>query len=173
MSDGNMSPSQLLNTLKERGFKVIAITDHNNWTIPHPLQMPKDIIFLNGIEWTFKWHIIKLELPLAANYRSLDWKDRLDLARIDWLAHPGRWGLSVKQIKELVRGYKLDGVEKCNRGYHQYNGHIEGINEYGVDDIHSKGMIGYNWIEIEVDSFDKETVLEKLKKGEFTIQRRR
>jgi hypothetical protein len=173
LSDGALSPHELLHTLKDRGFKVITITDHNNWTLPHRLQIPKDIIFLNGVEWTFRYHIIKIELPLDINYRSLNWRDRIDLAKIDWLAHPGRWGLSIEKIKELVRAYKLDGVEKCNRNWYQYEGSIKGVVEYGVDDVHSIDMIGKNWIEIETDSFDKETIIEKLKKGDFIIKSRR
>lgn len=171
MSDGAMSPHQLLHTLKNKGFKVIAITDHNTWTLPHELQVPKDIVFINGIEWTFRWHIIKLELPLGDIPRALEWKDRLDLARIDWLAHPGRWGLNIDNILEIIRAYKLDGTEICNRGYSQYNGHIPNVVEYGVDDVHSSDMIGRNWIEIETDSLDKATIIDKLKKGEFLIRR--
>lgn len=170
MSDGSLSPGQLLHLMKERGFQVIAITDHNTWTLPHELQIPEDIIFLNGVEWTFTWHIIKIELPIETGPRAFNWKDRIDLARIDFLAHPGRWGLNNERILELVRAYKLDGVEKCNRGINQYNGEIPGIVSYGVDDTHEPGMIGKNWIEIELDSLDKETILEKLKTGEFNIK---
>lgn len=173
LSDGIMSPHELLYSLKDKGFKVIAITDHNNWTLPHRLQIPEDIIFINGIEWSFRWHIIKLELPIDISYRSINWKDRLDLARIDWLAHPGRYGLSKERIKELIRSYKLDGVEKCNRTWSQYNGSIDNVVEYGVDDVHSSNMIGWNWIEIDTDSFDKETIIEKLKTGDFVLKTRR
>ena len=172
MSDGALSPGQLLHELARRGFKVIAITDHNCWTLPHELQMPEDIIFLNGVEWTFRWHIIKLELPLEPGNRAFDWRDRIDLARIDWLAHPARYGLSVEKIREIVRAYKLDGVEKCNRNQIQYQGHIDDMIEVGVDDCHDISMIGKNWIEIEVDSFDKETVIEKIKSGDFVIKSR-
>jgi len=173
MSDGAMSPGEFLHIMKDRGFNVIAITDHNQWTLPHELQIPDNIIFINGVEWTFRYHIIKLELPTNKSIRTFSWKDRLDLARVDWLAHPGLAGLSHSKILELIRNYKLDGVEKCNRNFHQYDGTIPGVIEYGVDDVHSERMIGWNWIEMEVDSFDKETILEKLKKGEFNITRRK
>ena len=60
-------------------------------------------------------------------------------------------------------------MEKCNRNWIQYQGHFKDLVEFGVDDTHSPEMIGKNWIEIETDSFDKETILEKLKSGDFTI----
>jgi len=170
LSDGHLSPHELLYTLKSWGFKVIAITDHNTWTLPHELQIPDDIIFINGVEWTFRYHIIKLDLPLERNGRSLDWRDRLDLASVDWLAHPGRWSLTNDQIREICRSYKLDGAEVCNRGQRQFNGEIPGVIRYGVDDTHSASMIGKNWIEMELDEFTKEEVIENLKKGRFTIK---
>ena len=170
LSDGQLSPHELLHTLRAKGFKVIAITDHNTWTIPHELQIPKDIIFINGVEWTFKYHIIKLDLPLEKNGRSLDWKDRLDLASVNWLAHPARFGLNNDQIKEICRAYKLDGAEVCNRGIRQFDGNIQDIVGYGVDDVHSINMIGKNWIEMEIDEFNKDEVIKNLKEGNFVIR---
>jgi len=172
LSDGFMTPEELIHTLRKKGFRVIAITDHNTWTLPHPAQIPEDVVFLNGVEWTFRWHIIKLELPLRHEVRALSWTDLLDLARIDWLAHPARWGLNPNQIRRLIREYKLDGAELFNRCHRQFEGEIPDAIHLAVDDVHARGMIGKCWIEIETDSLDKETILEKIKRGEFHIERR-
>jgi len=102
--------------------------------------------------------------------RSLDWRDRLDLASVDWLAHPGRQGLSVDQIREICRAYKLDGAEICNSGIRQYDDKIPDVIGFGVDDVHSPSMIGKNWIEMEIDEFNKYEVIKNLKKGNFVIR---
>jgi len=163
-SDGKLKPEKMVRAIANKGYKVIALTDHDWITYIREEDLPKDIIYLTGYELSKpNLHIIKLETPS---------RNRPDLARIDFLAHPARWGMSTSEILKTVREYKLDGVEYCNSKTIQYSERIKGIIEVGVDDSHNENMILWNWIELETDSFDKETIIEMLKKGEFVIKSR-
>ncbi len=89
---------------------------------------------------------------------------------MDWLAHPAREGLGPEQIKEICRAFKLDGAEYCNSGIKQFDGTIPDVIGYGVDDTHSISMIGKNWIEMDIEEFNKDEVIKNLKKGNFVIR---
>jgi len=163
-SDGSLPPEKMVARIADKGFKVIAITDHDWITVVLKEYLPDDVIYLRGYEWTARnnLHIIKLETPS---------REHPELAMLDWIAHPSRWH-SIDEALNLVRSYKLNGLEKCNRNIEQYIEELLGVVEFGVDDAHNEWMIGHNWIEIETDSLDKYTVIEKLKSGEFEIMRK-
>ena len=169
LSDGYFPPGDLLHFLKMRGYDVVAITDHMNLTIPHELQMPDDILFINGVEW---WHrylgmeVVSLDVdgenPLMAN------------SGISWIPHPKYVNKSNSVIKKaIVSIEEIYGLELWNAGELQllddeieyFND--ENINYYAVDDLHIPEQAFSSWMEMDVDSVDKDTVIENLKSGDY------
>ena len=168
MSDGFFTVGGLLRYLKDSGYDVVAITDHNTYTVPHPIQLREnkveDLLILRGIEVTFpQIHIICLE-PIK--HETV--KDCLATARISYIAHPSFSGLNPFDCHMICDKYHLDGVEVYNGGHINFKGDLDG-NLYAGDDLHIPRQVLTSWIEMDVDSLDKETVLEKLKVGDYKL----
>jgi len=165
-SDGMLTADETITYLRSKGYRVIAITDHNKiTTVENPYT---DTLVLHGYEDTFSIHIVHIEDELYKAGTGLV-----------FLAHPSRWGYSVSKIKEVVRRYNLDGVELYNRGNKQFI--TTPINDddrlfynrallLAVDDFHSPTMENKCWIEIDTDSLDKYTVLDKIRHKEYILK---
>lgn len=168
MSDGYFTVSGLLKVCRDAGYDVVAITDHNVVTGPHPLQLREveDLLLLHGVEVTFpRLHIICLE-PSVLDKGMLG---LIRSSRVSWIAHPGLSMLNPLVCKEICEREGLDGVELYTSGIRQLKGDFDG-NLYAVDDLHIPSQLMTSWIEMDVDQLDKETVLEKLKSGDFVIR---
>jgi len=139
-SDGEGNPKQILSAAKERGYKLIAITDHN--TIEAHRQI-KDDILLTGAEFDcWLGHIfihllaygIDIECPSMKPFLAKDKSGtesavvRLftlrnikklisaihDAGGIAVLAHPACcWALSLDRLVKSLIKIGLDGIEVC------------------------------------------------------------
>ena len=182
MSDGELSPDELLLYLKDCGYDVIAITDHMNLTIPW--KIPDDIIFMPGIEW---YSPRGYEIA-CINPHTIPEVGKLDLSQTElkWIAHPmysnfGRYsGTSfVMDMLSVLMNNRLDGYELYNRNDLQISeaDYIElhniksiKINEYAVDDFHVKGQEFTGWIEMKVPELEYSEVMKNLLSGNYDIK---
>jgi len=178
MSDGYFTVSGLLKACKDAGYDVVAITDHafdfspeslrSAVTVPHPLQLRgmEDLLIIRGVEVTMsRLHLICLE-PSVFNRRILG---LIGSSRVSWIAHPRLNRLNVLECQEICEELELDGVELYNSGIRQLKGYFDG-NLYAVDDVHVQSQIMTSWVEMDVKRLDKETVLDKLKSGDFVLR---
>ena len=168
MSDGYFTVSGLLKACKDAGYDVVAITDHNTVTVPHPLQLREtgDLLVLRGVEVTFpRLHLICLE-PSVFNMGALG---LIRSSQVSWIAHPGLSMLNPLVCQEICEREGLDGVELYNAGIRQMKGWFDG-HFYAADDVHVPSQIMTSWIEMDVRQVDKETVLGKLKSGDFVLR---
>lgn len=172
MSDGFFTVSGLLKYLDEV-YDVIAITDHNVVTVPHPLQLKdlsEDLLILKGVEVTFpNMHIVCIE-PLVTNMGIIG---LIRSSRVSWLAHPCYIPPFLNMFyaelaEQIVKREGLHGVELYTTGEAVYKGDPIG-NFYAVDDLHIPSQRMTSWMEMEVDSIDKEIVIEKLISGDFEL----
>lgn len=172
-SDGELSPEALLSLLYNEGYSVAAITDHQKRTIPWNLSMPDDFLFIDGVEW---WHP-----HLGAEIVSLGFDSQdttIGNAGVSWIAHPywlmKNFRFTIELIAKIVISNKdIYGMELYNDGLKQlspeemeYLSDYD-INYYAVDDLHVPEQINQGWIEMEVDSLDRDTVLENLRTGNY------
>jgi len=182
-SDGELSPDQLLEYLRDAGFDVIAITDHMK--IAQPWKIPKDIIFIPGIEWFFHggFEIICL-FPFTEPERGF-----LDLTqtRVKWVAHPiygfsDYIGIERKALASTIEYLKLDGYELYNGDERQLTKLEElsikrrlkfKVNKYAVDDFHIKGQEFRSWMEMNVPDLDVDLIIKNLVTGNYTIKNRK
>jgi len=174
MTDGYFTVSGLLKVMSEL-YDVVAITDHNVVTVPHPLQLqglPEDFLILKGVEVTFpQLHIICIE-PSVFNMGVVG---LIRSAEVSYIAHPSFSFLTPEMCLEICEKEGLDGVEVYNSDFVNFEdtvGLSENYNLYAGDDLHIHSQLGTSWIEMNVDSITKEEVLEKLKSGDFEVFRK-
>jgi len=168
LSDGYFTVSGLLRVCRDAGYNVVAITDHNIVTVSHPLQLTEvpDLLVLTGVEVTFpRLHLICLE-PTCTNMGVIG---LIHSARVSWIAHPGLSMINRLDCMKLCRHHGLDGVELYNSGIRQLKGDFS-RRLYAVDDLHVPSQLMTSWIEMNVQSLDKEEVLAKLKSGDYELR---
>jgi hypothetical protein len=155
-------------------YQVVAITDHDALTIPHPIQLRgirKKFLYLRGIEYSAygMTHLVGLE-PTNAHGMPIEvWES----CRVKWISHPRLSDLSHEAIDRLVKNFPgICGLEMFNSGILQISDNteeFEGMNFYASDDLHESHQIGASWMEMDLDSLDREEVLQKLTEGDFTV----
>ncbi len=168
MSDGYFTVSGLLKVCQDAGYDVVAITDHNTVTVPHPLQLQEvgDLLVLRGVEITTpRLHVICLE---PSDF-SPGMSGMIRSSAVSWIAHPGLSCLSPSVCQEICEREGIGGIELYNSGISQITGYFDG-NQYAVDDLHVQSQLRSSWIEMDVKQLDKETVLGKLKSGDFGLR---
>lgn len=173
MSDGQLGLNELLKLLTSK-YNVIAITDHDTLTIPHPLHrrgIRKKHLLLRGIEYSAAYltHLVGLE-PTQSYGTSVEiWQS----CRVKWIAHPGLSGLSETDIDTiLATNSGINGIEMFNSGILQVKDNtnsFHGCNFYSSDDLHEPYQIRASWMEMDVPSLDKELIINKLVNGDYTI----
>ena len=81
-------------------------------------------------------------------------------------------------LKSIISNESIYGTELWNNRELQLNEDEEeqfgknGSLLFSVDDLHIPSQVMYNWMEMEVDSVDVDTVIENLKSGDFWIVNR-
>jgi len=186
LSDGELSPDQLLSYLADAGFNVIAITDHMNITMPW--RIPDDVLFIHGIEWYSRrgYELVCLQ-PTAEPDRG-----RLDLSQtaVKWIAHP-IYGFSdraamfadphinIEYMLRVIENFRLDGYELYNAEDRHLTekevitldeASIHTIHKYATDDFHVIGQEFKAWIEMDVPELSAEHVIKNLQTGNFKIK---
>jgi hypothetical protein len=173
MSDGEMGIHDLLKLLSTK-YQVIAITDHDALTIPHPLHLRglrKKFLLLKGIEYSASGmvHLLGLEPTNTTGLPIEVW----DSCRVKWISHPRLSDLSSSEIDKIIKNFPtINGLEIFNSGILQICDNTDeftGMNFYASDDLHMPYQLRASWMEMDVDSLDKETIIQKLIDGSFTI----
>jgi hypothetical protein len=173
MSDGELDIHSLLKLLTSK-YQVVSITDHDTLTIPHPHHLRglrKKYLLLKGIEYSSfgMTHLIGLEPTNPMGTPVEIWMS----CRVKWISHPRLSDLSSENINTLIKNFPdINGLEIFNSGILQICDNMEefqGMNFYASDDLHMPYQLRASWMEMDVDSLDKETIIQKLIDGSFTI----
>lgn len=163
-SDGDMTPKELVTNAKNKGYKGIAITDHNTVSAVNEVASLGDelgITVLKGTEWTtFFGHITAI-----GGNNNVDWRDitRENINEIIkqahqngvllTIAHPKRpgWPFCTGCYMDLpIKNYEyINAIEVWT----QYSPHLQDCNKRALkyyDEILNKGyriaaVYGYDW----------------------------
>jgi 3',5'-nucleoside bisphosphate phosphatase len=119
-SDGFWQTDELINTVADRGFKVVAVTDHDNQrSVARAIELgrERDVIVIPGVEMTVRWNDRQVHLlvyglepglttPQAAAWNSaLTDIDNLMLERAaDAQKRFEESGRSLPSLEEIVNG---------------------------------------------------------------------
>jgi len=173
MSDGQLNIGELIHHLVSE-YQVIAITDHDYLTYIHPLHVRgirKKYLLLKGIEYSAAGftHLLGLEPTILSGTSYEVWNS----CRVKWICHPRLSGFTGESLEAFIGKIPpINGVEMFNSGILQVDDNLNalrGMNYYACDDLHERHQIKASWMEVEVDGLDKETIIEALIEGNYTI----
>ncbi len=167
-SDGDLSYVQLVDRAIERGYKAVAVTDHNtisNVAFVQKYAADKDLPIIRGIEWTTFWgHIV-----VHGGHSPVDWRDitptnideHIAVAKasgdIVTLAHPYRLGFPFcsccfNQLA-ISQWQNVDAIEV----YSHFNPHKDKSSIKAIELWHNllkqgykiSATYGYDWHELD------------------------
>ncbi len=114
-SDGDLSYEQLVDRAIERGYKAVAVTDHNtisNVPFVQAYARNKNLPIIKGIEWTTFWgHIV-----VHGGHSTVDWRDITPANIDDQIAVAKTCG----DIVTLAHPYRL-GFPFCSCCFNQFS----------------------------------------------------
>lgn len=195
VSDGEISPEELAENYKNRGYDFLAMTDHNV-LCPHKDLESDDFILLTGLEHDLNYsdekciHLVGISAegkketsyPCRRYTRAeLDDQALLDMMREDGqftiLAHPV-WSRMEPQELDTLEGFHA--MEIYNHGT-EHVGH-EGEAEYcwelllrhgrrvyalATDDIHIRREYFGGWVVVKAEDKSEKAILNALHSGAF------
>lgn len=158
-SDGVRDPNEVLRLHQEQGYNVVALTDHDR-ELTHQeyaeLEIPDGMHVLRGSEVNFNgWHIGHI------------WGES-KLIRI--LNHPRRYGISPQMAESIIERYNFDAVEMTQEGIYDHRYANVKYPKVVSDDSHFPYEIGGAWIEMELEDFSGDAVIDAILNGRFTCQ---
>ncbi|MDD3593215.1 MAG: PHP domain-containing protein [Candidatus Gastranaerophilales bacterium] len=190
-SDGENTPQQVADACKEKGFKIIAITDHNVVAAHNQVQSDDEIQIIKSVEFDC-WHgyvymhilgygidvnhpeLIKLyaknklcatnDIIRLINYRSAKAVIKAIKAAggIAVLAHPACcWSLNLKNTVKKLITYGLDGLE-TNYAYRRHRSIIKFYEASDVEKIAQELNL------LQTGGSDSHSVEAIIKKGEIS-----
>ncbi len=190
-SDGKLSPEEMVNNYKEKGYSFLAITDHDKITKHHGLDDDR-FITITGEEMTWSrpfW-------PLGQHMLRLFVKERVKLTNLQDIInqtvkknkgivvinHPSSFSGLGTQYWELDKLLNLNSIyfieivnhfsqeEKNIKYWHELLkkfGPEEPIWGIASDDAHLKEDIDKEWLMVKVDTISAKALYAALSKGSF------
>lgn len=160
LSDGRITPEEMKDAYKAKGYSVLAITDHNVF-LPHNDLTDEDFLMLNGIEYNVDGGGKTCHFCAIAG--SKEEENQLFFNRT-----PGYYvwkgGLeAIKQVKyddslpDYVRTYGAEGISEMMRGcrdhgyFVTYNHPVWSLERYpeymSYDGMHAMEIVNYGSVE--------------------------
>jgi hypothetical protein len=164
-SDGALTPQEVADAYRDRGYDFIAFTDHDYFRKPRDNhlyeQVKSEMVLFTGIELTL---FIKGYVHISRIHGE---RENLHI-----LNHLGEYNLALPQmldrIKSAAEMLPLDTVEITNRGFRCREYEIPEIPypKLAADDSHDASGIGRAWIELDAKR-NKDSILRTVKRGDF------
>lgn len=196
-SDGRKTPAEVMALYRERGYDVLALTDHRKVTIPDPAEIPEGLLLIPGIELDHMLpgqavHILGLGMTerivfawskLGTPQQAVD--AIRDCGGLAVLAHPA-WSLNTPDFMASLNG--ICGTEIWNSvSTLPYNGDradssslldVMGASMgrtlpvFANDDAHFYGTeLGAGWTMVQAKEKTAPAVMEALRSGSFYATR--
>ena len=196
-SDGALKPSQVIDEYHQRGYRVLAITDHNRCTWPWDRfdrsASSLGMLAIVGNELSRSHHTLSLFCDFETKESDLN-ATLVGVAAADGLAvlcHPAmHWQNNHGTVAEALPTYvnlftkhrQLIGTEVHNgtRPMKEYPLDRELWDQllmalmpgrpvwgFGTDDMHGMGHLGCNWVVFLAPTLDQQAVRRALVEGTF------
>ena len=191
LSDGRLTPEQVIESYASKNYDVLAMTDHHQ--INDVTQWDNHgMIIIQGAELhplsspdRCRWHLVALNLPL--DFKCLRPFETGESAQevidavaaaggITSVAHPHWCAFSSADIKDLKNYFALEvyntECEYYGRAYSEQTWDEllaagQKVSAVAVDDMHRKSALFGGWTVICAKERTLPSVLEALKNGEF------
>jgi len=191
VSDGKLTPKQLVYLYKNRGYSFLALTDHNKISDTSHLTS-EEFLVIPGIEVDVdkallgeKYHIVGI--GIKEEIKPSTAQEAIDLIRelggLAWVAHP-YW--SMLTFHDLIRLEGYIAIEVFNTTCHvivdkgfsithwdqllTYGRYVYGL---AVDDVHWNlyphtrvdALMG--WVMVKAESLDYDSIMKSIEQGLF------
>ncbi len=167
LSDGHLSPEEVIARYKELGYDFLAITDHDDWipegywqTIP---RADPDLVVFVGVEIDYR--------PLGQHVGKIVG----DRETLYILNHPARYRLSLEETLRRIKlltadGLSIHAVEVTDTGVYQarYDVDALGLPKVATDDAHREPHVGRAWVEVDA-ARNRDAILRAIKAGDFKL----
>ena len=189
-SDGKIAPQELIRLYAERGYDVLALTDHRQIHDVSPYD-PCGMVLIPGGEINpvnpgqMRWHILVLNCPLDFKYATpvnpeVLAQEVIDAANASGglaaVAHPYWCNFSSETVKRVNDYFAIEVYNsQCrdvDRAYSLQTWDellLDGckVNAIAVDDVHSAPALFRGWTMICAKERTVESIMDALRKGEF------
>ena len=164
-SDGKLTPQEVADAYRQKGFDFIAFTDHDYLLKPETNgiyeKVASDLILFSGIELTV----------FAKGYVHVS-RVRGEEEVLHIFNHLEDYHFSLEQMLDRIRAvaemFPLDTVEITSKGFRCREWEIPEIAypKIAADDSHGREGIGRAWIELDAKR-SKDSILRAIKRGDF------
>lgn len=166
LSDGQLTPEEVVRAYRELGYDFVAFTDHRCFLGPsgeedYWARLPEstsDLLVLAGIE----------EEPAAIQGRHMGRILGPGGEELRILNHPSEYGLTIDETIRAVREVDAHAVEvTCHGRYLElYDTAAIDVPKVATDDAHFAYEIGVAWIEVDARR-DADAILRAVKNADF------
>ncbi|MBP5300500.1 MAG: CehA/McbA family metallohydrolase, partial [Victivallales bacterium] len=190
VSDGSFTPAEVIAMYAERGYDILAFTDHSA-TNPVSTYDPKGLTLISGMEIHpqgprgERWHLLALgipeDFPNPVTGAETTMQQCINAVReaggIPFCAHPAFCGFHSEDLASLEG---LAGLEVFNSdcrfagkgsSEHIWNELADQnilLNAIAVDDMHARMDFGCNWTMLLVEkTLSPQAILNALRNGDF------
>lgn len=185
-SDGANSPEEMIEAYTDRGYTVLAITDHNKATWSPGFDFINEITMIEGNEFSTHHHSNSLFTLIETESRDIrqSIEEVRDAGGIVQINHPGRADSSSSWYRALFNDYdNVFALEVYNRGDRYSNDRklwdrilsssmpTNAVWATGNDDSHSLTHVGFSYQVLLTPGGkrDKQTVRDCLMNGQFYV----
>lgn len=189
-SDGQLSPLEVANEYKNRGYEILFISDHNIMTPADSINIPGLLCF-NAEEYTFSKHINGLFIDHTVDAENYTPQQAVDSIKsqggLVMFNHPVKmqygpdWSYPINYFDNNsqpdfieIFNASITTISSIKTYIWDYllsnNNKVFGI---ATDDMHKTDeagiakMIDVGWIMIKLSSLEKDSVYTALKRGDF------
>jgi hypothetical protein len=182
-SDGDSSPSVVVGLYKNKGYNILAITDHGYVTNCTPFT-DSSFLCINSEEWTSVKHVVRINVSSAYNNNIANLQNAVDDVEnnggVAIAAHPN-WSSTIWSVSELTSLQNYTAMEIYNHVIERLTPDpyavvkwdsvlLTGKKIFGVasDDMHQVNVdLGYGFIKVYMPEFTIQSYLNSMNSGYF------
>jgi len=184
-SDGDSSPTTVVNLYKSKGYSILAITDHGYVTNCTPFtNLSEPFLCVNSEEWTSTKHITRINISAPYNNAAINLQNAVNAAIAEGgfavAAHPN-WSSTIWTVSELTSLQNYTAMEIYNKVIERLSPDPYAVQKwddvlktgkkvFGVaaDDMHQINVdLGYGWTKVYMPEFTKQAYVDSMNAGYF------
>lgn len=184
-SDGDSSPTAVINLYKNKGYSIVAVTDHGFVTDCTPFtNLSANFLCVNSEEWTSTKHVVRVNVSSAYNNNIANLQNAVNAAQNEGgfaiAAHPN-WSSTPWTVAELTSLQNYTSMEIYNKVIERLSPDPyavvkwdevlkTGKKMFGVaaDDMHQVNVdLGYGFTKVYMPEFTKQAYINSMRTGYF------
>jgi hypothetical protein len=182
-SDGDSPPSTVISLYQNKGYNILAITDHGYVTNCTPFTN-SSFICIKSEEWTSTKHVVRINVSAPYNNAAINIQNAVNAAQNEGgfaiAAHPN-WTSTTWTVAELTSLQNYTAMEIYNKVIERLTPDPYSVQKwdevlktgkkiFGVaaDDMHQVNVdLGYGWTKVYMPEFTPQAYIESMKTGRF------